>query len=133
MARRKRRTTNVYNRKTQQINISARRPINRRRFYDNVRPLLSRPLRPTSRVVDTLARDVSKSRNVTSKKYHGRTLRPNVRNYQTDGFKDALIQKQRRICRSRKQRREIMFARGRSGGGNRRPKWNIDSYITCVR
>lgn len=35
------------------------------------------------------------------------------------------------ICVRRKQRREVLFAFNRAGGGHKRPKWREDSYIRC--
>lgn len=35
------------------------------------------------------------------------------------------------VCVRRHQRREVLFALGRAGGGHKPPKWNDDSYIRC--
>ena len=34
-------------------------------------------------------------------------------------------------CVRRHQRREVLFALNRAGGGHRKPKWREDSYIRC--
>lgn len=35
------------------------------------------------------------------------------------------------LCMRRRERREVLFALGRTGKGNRKPKWNYNSYISC--
>lgn len=34
-------------------------------------------------------------------------------------------------CHRRKQRRQVLFATGRSGSGHKRPHWSSDSFIRC--
>lgn len=36
-----------------------------------------------------------------------------------------------RLCLRRKVRREVLFAKGRSGSGFRRPRWNYLSRVRC--
>jgi hypothetical protein len=45
----------------------------------------------------------------------------------------AFHPKENMICLRRKIRREIMFAKGRSGSGNKRPKYSEDSLVKCRR
>lgn len=35
------------------------------------------------------------------------------------------------VCVRRGQRREVLFAKGRVGGGHRKPRWNAYSYWRC--
>jgi len=34
-------------------------------------------------------------------------------------------------CHRRKQRREVIFARGKGGGGHKRPRWSSLSHVRC--
>jgi len=35
------------------------------------------------------------------------------------------------VCVRREERRQVLFAKGRSGGGNRKPRWSEKSYDRC--
>lgn len=38
------------------------------------------------------------------------------------------------VCERRKSRRQAMFAKKKAGrGGQRKPRWNLDSYVQCKR
>lgn len=45
----------------------------------------------------------------------------------------AVFQEPRRVpvCVRRKERREVLFAKGKSGRGYRKPRWNERSYMRC--
>jgi hypothetical protein len=120
------------NKKTQYF-LSARRSYTRRRFYNDIRPLLSRDLKPSSRVINSLSRDLApRPRIVVTRNYKTPVNRLNYR-LKNFSYKQDLLLKQKRICRSRKTRREVLFSKNRTGSGNRKPDWKLSSYITCVR
>lgn len=35
------------------------------------------------------------------------------------------------VCSRRKSRREVLFAKGRGGGGKRKPRWSLNSFVRC--
>nr|DAW32785.1 MAG TPA: hypothetical protein [Microviridae sp.] len=58
----------------------------------------------------------------------GQLLEPSGRFFDRLGFS---VPQQVLVCVRRKQRRQVLFAKGKSGSGNRKPRWNANSYIWC--
>ena len=58
----------------------------------------------------------------------GQSVVPRGRRFEFLGFAapDHVL-----ICVRRNRRRQVLFAKGKTGAGNRRPRWNATSYIWC--
>lgn len=41
------------------------------------------------------------------------------------------VDRQTRICKQRKERREVLFAKGKVGGRHKSPTYTIDSLVRC--
>lgn len=58
----------------------------------------------------------------------GQSVVPRGRRYEFLGFD---VPSSVLVCVRRKQRRQVLFAKGKNGRGNRRPRWNATSHIWC--
>jgi hypothetical protein len=105
------------------VNIDFRRSHDSSRFRSKrtSRSFLSDP-RIAHRYRSFLSRDVFNRRRRLD--FHR-----SIRNY----FLQQDMLRRQLVCRSRKTRREVLFAGGRSGAGHRRPVWREESRIICDR
>lgn len=100
-----------------------------RRFYpEDLRPALSR----SGRFADLVDRNVNLSpsdmRRAPRPMRWPVVSRPAVRQPLTYRFKAP---RKVVVCVRRQQRREVLMAKGRGGGGNRKPRWTERSHIYC--
>ena len=58
----------------------------------------------------------------------GQTVVPRGRRFEFLGFD---VPSSVLVCVRRKQRRQVIFAKGKNGRGNKRPRWNATSHIWC--
>lgn len=101
-----------------------------RRFYNQVRPLLSRSVKPESRKFRRIVREM----DIPQKRKP--SLNPNKFSLQVQKsyhFEQALDLRRKKACMSRKIRRQVMFATSKNGSIGGRRKWKNDSYLKCAR
>ena len=78
------------------------------------------------------SRQIARKALVLSPSVHlapsGQLLEPSGRFFDRLGFS---VPQQVLVCVRRKQRRQVIFAKGKNGRGNRKPRWNATSHIWC--
>lgn len=75
-----------------------------------------------------LAKAVALERKISSRKSRPpfSEIKQQIRIHRIEGYIDK-----EKVCKDRKQRREVLFARGKSGGGHRPPRYDIKSLVRC--
>jgi hypothetical protein len=135
MARKNRRSRNVRANKTKSYNnrISKR---NIRLFSDNLRPLVRRSYRDVKPLNRALTRDIIRSSYVNPRRRTARnvvaTTNPVV-NPRSKSVKYAVTKYRQDICKTRRNRREVLFSMNKTGSGssNKSKIRTIKSLVRC--